>query len=294
MICIVGADGFFGSYITRLILDKSNSEELVLLNHNSPVFPFSSNKTDVPFELWNKDSIRNATEIISRYNDIKIIFLASVHNPDAVKKDPERAEFINTVCLERFLDSISGLNVKKLIYASSDTVYGESGDGHIFTEKDTPSPINIYGKQKLLAEEITLRHGFTVARFSYMCAPSLNPVKKHFFDEITATLSEGKEIKMLTDWIRPVLSYSTAAQIIYELLSGDSKERIINICADTAYSKYEIGLKAADFIGADPKLIIPCTKKDLGIFSERRADTILMDNSLLKSEINCDTIEFIL
>lgn len=292
MICVVGADGFFGSYITRLILEKKSDAKLVTLNHNSPVFDVSENKTDILFELHDKDSIKNAVKTLSCYNDIRILFLASVHNPDAVKKDPEKAEYINTVCYEYFLDAIKGLDVKKLIYASSDTVYGESRDGYVFSEKDTPSPINIYGKQKLLAEEITRKHNFTVARFSYMCAPSLTPRKKHFFDSVAETLSSGEKMPMLTDWIRPALSYSTSAEITYDLLLRDNDKKTINICSDTPYSKYDIGIKIAEHIGADKGLLIPCTKKELNIFSEKRADSIIIDNSLLKKITNRDTIEF--
>ncbi len=282
MICIVGADGFFGSYLQKHILSLSSDEHIIALNHSAPVFPASTNKTDILFELHDAHSAKKAAELISSYDNIKIIFLASVHNPDIVKKDPQRAEYINTVCYENFLKSISGADVKKLIYASSDTVYGESIDGYVFTEKDTPSPINIYGKQKLLAEEITKEYGFSIARYSYMCSPSITPRKKHFFDFIVQKLQNGEEISMLTDWVRPALSYKTAAEITYNFLMKDINESTVNICSDSALSKYDIGLLIAELTGADKKLVIPATKKELGIFSEKRADKIFMSNSLSK------------
>lgn len=282
MICIVGADGFFGSYFQKHILTSHPEEKLLCFNHTDKVFPDFPNKTDEFFELHNSDSVKQAAEILSGYHDIKILFLASVHNPDTVKKDPKKAEYINTVCYESFLKEISKLNIKKLVYSSSDTVYGESIDGHIFSEKDPTEPINIYGRQKLLAEEITHGYGFTVARYSYMCAPSVTAKKLHFFDEIASKLIKGEKVYMLTDWIRSSLSYQTAGEITYKLLMSDCEENTVNICADTPTSKYDIGIKIAEHIKCDPSLVIPCTMEELGIFTEKRANTILTDNALSK------------
>ena len=282
MICVVGADGFFGTYLQKYILSLPSHEHLVCLNHSSVFLPEADNKTDTRFELNDKDSIKKAVSLLSQFDDIKIIFLAAVHNPDIVKKAPQEAEFINTVCYENFLNELSGLNIKRLIYSSSDTVYGESINGHIFTEKDDTAPINIYGRQKLLAENITRKHGYTVSRYSYMCAPSLNADKKHFYDEVAKTLKNGEQVFMLTDWVRSALSYSTAAEITYKLALSDTKEPVINICSDEAVSKYEIGLRIAKTVGAKSSLVVPCTKKELGIFTEKRADDIIMSNALSK------------
>lgn len=291
MICIVGADGFFGSFMQRHILSKSSHPFLLCLNHSEAIFPEADNKADMGFELSDPESIARAAEVISSYSDVNILFLSSVHNPDAVKKDPERARYINTVCYENFLDTIKGADVTRLIYASSDTVYGESLDSHSFTELDSPSPINIYGEQKLMAEEITYRYNYQCARYSYMCAPSLISRKKHFFDELLSTLKRGEQIFMLTDWVRSSLSYSTAAELSYRLLLSDFTEKAVNICADSPTSKYDIGLMAAQHINAPSSLVVPCTSEELGIFSERRARDIITDNSLLKKLLSIDEIK---
>ncbi len=291
MLCIVGADGFFGTYLQKHILSLPSHEHILAFNHTTSVFPEADNKTDTQLELWDNDSIKRAADVLSRYEDIKILFLASRHNPDAVKKNPEGAKYINTVCYERFLEAIKDLDVKKLIYSSSDTVYGESKNGYVFTENDTPSPINIYGEQKLAAENITRKYGFSVARYSYMTSPSLTGRKKHFFDEIASTLSRGEQVFMLTDWVRSALSYKTAAEITYNFLLQDNTEEILNICSDTPTSKYDIGLKIAEFVGADKALVIPCKKEELGIFTEKRADDIILSNAKMKALCNTGNIE---
>lgn len=282
MICIVGADGFFGSYMQQHILSSGVTQPVLCLNHASSTNIFSSDFINLQFDLHDTDSVLRAADALSGHSDIRILFLACVHNPDIIKKDPLKAEYINTVCYEKFLNAIKGADVRRLIYASSDTVYGESQQGHIFTENDVPAPINIYGRQKLMAEEITHRHGFSAARYSYMYGNSLTDRKKHFFDEICSSLRSGKDVRMLTDWVRHSLSYSDAAEITYRMLLSDDDVKTVNICADAPESKFELGLKAAEYTGADPSLVIPCTSSELGIFTEKRANEIFMSNTLAK------------
>lgn len=283
MICIVGADGFFGSYMQQHILTQTDVNTTVCLNHCDNSFSVNPFVLNAQFELWDNDSIKKAAALLSVYSDIRILFLASAHNPDIVKKDPDKAQYINTVCYERFLNEISGLDIRKLVYASSDTVYGESIDGYAFSEDDTPAPINIYGKQKLMAEEITYKYGYTAARYSYMCAPSLINRKRHFFDEISEKLQKGEKIYMLTDWVRSALSYKSASEITYRLLLSNTEEKTVNICGDTPVSKYDIGIKAAEYAGADTSLVVPCTMDELNIFTEKRAKEIIMSNKLSKA-----------
>lgn len=290
VICVVGADGFFGSYFIRHILESCD-EKIVALNHKQAVFPDKDNLVNIDFELSDKLSIEKAVKLLSNYDDIKILFLAAVHSPDIIKKNPENALYINTVCYEEFLKSIKELPVTKLFYASSDTVYGESIDGFSFSEKDTPKPINLYGEQKLQAEKITLNYGFTVIRYSALCGASLTTRKKHFYDIVTDSLFQNKSFSLLTDWRRPALSYKDAAKITYTLLNTDFSENIINVCSDRIYSKYEIGVAIAEKEKFSKQLLIPATKKELGVFSEIRADDIYMDNSLMKRLLNISSLE---
>lgn len=290
MFCVIGADGFLGSYFIRHILENSD-EKIAALNHKEAVFPDSAQLTNMIFELSDEKSIKKAADLLSDFTDIKILFLAAVHNPDIVKKDPDNALYINTVCYNRFLESIKELDVTKLYYASSDTVYGESIDGYSFTEKDTPAPVNIYGEQKLQAEKITLKHGFSVIRYSALCGVSLTSRKNHFCDMVVNSVSEGKEFFLLTDWRRPALSYKDAAEITYRLFCKDISENIINICSDRIYSKYEIGLKLCEHGNFSKELLVPATKDELGVFSENRADDIYMDNSLIKSLLRINSLE---
>lgn len=287
MYCIAGADGFFGAYLQRALLAKG--ERVIALNHHAPVFPKEENVLNLPFELTDPESIKTAAGLLRRERDIRLIWLIAEHAPDKVKADPARAARINRELYADFLTAISGCDIRALFYSSSDTVYGESRDGKVFTEEDAPAPINAYGQQKAEAEEITLAQGFSVARFAYLFAPSLTH-KRHFFDEITDKLRAGEKVDMFTDFIRSSLPYPTAAEYLLRLTETETAHRIFNVCADEPTSKYDIGLYAARLCGADPALVVPSLGKEAGVFTETRAEAIVMSNARLKRTVGEDGV----
>ena len=287
MYCIAGADGFFGAYLQRALLEQG--EEIVALNHQAPVFPENKNVVNLSFELTDPACVKQAAELLRRERDIRLIWLIAEHAPDKVKADPARAARINRELYRDFLTAVSGCDITKLFYSSSDTVYGESRDGKVFTEEDGPAPINAYGQQKAEAEEITLAQGFSVARFSYMFAPSLTR-KRHFFDQITDKLRAGEKVDMFTDFIRSSIPYPTAAEDLLRLTKTETDDRIFNVCADEPTSKYDIGLYAARLCGADPALVVPSLGKEAGVFTETRAEAIIMSNARLKRTVGEDGV----
>ena len=286
MFCIAGADGFFGAYIQKYLV--SRGERVLALNHKKAVFPDSPCVENLSFELTSDTDLKALKNRLRGEEDIKLVYLIAAHSPDFVKAEPEKAFYINSEAYKNFLDKLSGCDIKKLYYASSDTVYGENKNDIPFDESTPPSPVNLYGEHKAHAERITLENGFSVARFPYMFAPSVT-YKKHFFDGITEKLRAGERIFMFTDYIRSSLTYPTAAQYLCRLIDTDTDEKIFNVCADEPTSKYDIGLYAAKLCGADEKLVVPCLSTQSGVFTEKRAGTLTMSNKKLKAVLGVDT-----
>lgn len=291
MICVVGADGFFGTYISQSVINSFPDETLVCLDHSDTCEQNTDKVTHKRLELSDSSSIDSAIMHLSSYDDIRIIFTAASHNPDIIKSDPGKASYINGECYESFLSKLKGLPVKKLIYTSSDTVYGESRNSYAFKEDDTLAPINIYGEHKKRAEEITKKYSFSIARYSYLCAPSVTAKKKHFFDTVASSLKKGEKVFMLTDWVRSAINYKDAADITLRYLFDSRDINVLNIASDEALSKYDIGIRIAEYTGADTDLIIPCTSDELGIFTEKRANVLITDNSLMKKLGFSDSIK---
>lgn len=286
MYCLAGADGFFGSYILKEL--NRHGEKVLALDHRASCCERNALTEHMPFELTDENclcSLKNRLETAGE--SVTVIYLIASHNPDFVRKDPEKAAEVNSVSYRRFLETAASCGVKRLYFASSDTVYGEDRFGRPFSEEDKRQPVNVYGRHKQAAEDLTAGYGFTVCRFPYMFAPSLCG-KKHFFDLVTEDLKIGKPVEMFSDYVRSSLSYPKAAELLYRLTQTESVHRVFNICADEPTSKYDIGMLAAERIQADTSLVRAVPMACSSVFTEKRASVLTMSNRRLKETLSTD------
>lgn len=289
MYLIIGANGFLGSTIISEIL--KNSSDFIIAT--SRTYKESDNKRLkwIKFDI-NLDSPKLEDYFYNvNFENLKVIFLAAYHNPDLVEKNKEIAWETNILSLVKFLNA--NPKIKYFIYPSSDSVYGESINNYHFKECDVTNPLNLYGYQKLIAERIVNSYGFSVIRFPFLFGPSSSLGKKHFFDLIKSNLEKNTEIFMFEDYIRSVIDFETASNLLIRILEEqiDNLPRILNISSDYDLSKYDIGKIIAEKLNVDMKLVIPIKQSESnGIFSVKRSNVTLLDNTLLKNLLKIDKI----
>ena len=293
MYLVIGGSGFFGSYIIKSTLNKTN--EIVLATSRNIESKENSERLNwIQFDISDDNSIDKLLKQISDKKDLKIIILAAYHNPDLVEANPQVAWDINVTYLSKLINRLKF--AKKIFYSSTDSVYGNSINGYRFKEEDKLNPVNIYGKNKCAAEAIIIWSGFNVVRFPFLIAPSLVKDKKHFYDKITEELKKGNKIQMLSDSYRSSLNFATASNLLIKLIETDKEiPQILNICGDNSYSKYDIGLLLAQKLGVSEKLVESISIKEYkSIFKTPRAISTLMDNSKLKQILNIDKVDLVL
>lgn len=134
-----------------------------------------------------------------------------------------------------------------------------------------------------------------MVRFPFLIAPSLVPGRPHFYDRIVDDLRNGRTVEMFSDSYRSSLSFATAADLTIDLAERtDLRDlpSVINICGDRALSKYDVGLMIAEKLGVSRDLVKPVRIADHAeIFRTARANSTIMDNSLLKSILDLDKVE---
>ncbi len=285
MYVVVGARGFLGSYIVRSVL-KDTTEDVLAIARNVEGMPSDDRVRWASCDVTDGDDVRRLNEGYLRQNeDNKIVYLAAYHHPDEVEKNPRLAWDTNVTSLSRFLNTAE--NVVRFFYPSTDSVYGDSVDGHHFLETDALAPVNRYGRQKCAAEAMVTAYGYNVVRFPFLIAPSLAPGKKHFYDVIAATLKAGEPMEMFADSYRSALDFGQAAELTVRLMElPEAAPAIVNVCGDEDLSKYDIGLRIADKLGVSRELVKPISiNGGSGIFQAKRAASTLMDNGLLKKTL---------
>lgn len=289
MVLIVGASGFLGSYLIRELLGRGE-EQIIAASRSGTAYIRDKRIHPLAFDVTQSAQIDALARSVGSLGPITVYYLAAMHHPDAVEKDPLRAQQVNVDALGRFMSGIE--NIARLYYTSSDTVYGEGSVGHRFRESEPLSPINEYGRSKARAEQAVSANHFTSFRLPLLIGPSLVPGKSHFYDTVAQTLREGGSMVMFTDFIRSALDYATAARLMVSVdCCGKQVPRLLNLSGDKALSKYDIGLIIADKTGISRDRIIPGISAQQDAFEVRRARSIVLDNSLLKSLLDIPEIQ---
>ena len=291
MYILIGATGFLGTYVERELLSLTE-EEIVSVGRNFP-----SNKDysygRITKKVCDITNLGDVKKLSVQYPEKKkVIFLAAYHNPDLVEQNRELAWEINIVALARFLNVLK--NVECLFYISTDAVYGNSTENKLFIEDDRLEPVNEYGRQKKLAEEIVLTYGYNVVRYPFLIGPSLISKKKHFYDKLVEDLNLGISIQMFEDSYRSSLDFATAARLLVWILKKYNNQcpKVMNICGDQALSKYDIGMMIAKKNNADLELVKKIRMDDFNtIFATKRAKTTLMSNDRVKRYLGLDSIK---
>lgn len=288
MILIVGC-GYLGNYLAEEIL-KNTDELLAVTSRNTEKISLPPSVQCVYCDVRDIESVRRLNSLC-RGEELTVFYLAACHNVDYVYENPEKAREINVQGLRNFIEAVP--NIKKLFFASTDCVYGEGqGLSYKFSENSPLNPINEYGRQKIEAENIALANGYAVLRLPFMLGPSLGG-KPHFYDRIYSALANSEKIELIDGMERSAISFSQAAEFMFSLSLLESVPQIINVCADETLSKYEIGCLIAERTGICKESIKRISEEEgKRFFKDERASFVSMDNSLLKSLLNIEKIQW--
>jgi len=231
-IIITGGCGFIGSSLTDFLINKGY--EIYIIDN------FSNNKITKPNKKskFYKIDIRNIDEINKIKNVHAIIHLAAIADI-LISKDNEKKYFNNNLKgFQDVLNFCSNNKIKKLIFASSASVYGNK-DKTAVKEHQSLDPGHYYAYSKLIGENMLKLYSkinkfdYTILRFFNIYGPKSNAVISTFLakklqkKKITI-FGNGKQkrdflyIDDLCDAILKVLENKKAKNETYNLGSGKS------------------------------------------------------------------------
>lgn len=290
MYIVIGANGFVGSYVIHNLL-KTTNEEIIALGYG---IAESENRRVCTrnCDITNPESVKEIAELLEDKGEVKAVYLAAYHHPDEVKANPRLAWNVNITSLSYFLNAMP--RFKCLFYASTEMVYGSCELDHRLRETDPLLPVNVYGRHKVVAESIVLGYGYNVVRFPFLIGKSLLPGRKHFYDEIVQTVRNGRPMEMFADAYKTALDFDTATELLVQLMEvfSDDMPKVLNVSGDDVLSKYEIGLQIVRKNGLNDEMVVPIRlQDDRKIFTEKRADCTLLDNSLLKKTLHINAVK---
>ena len=149
-ILVTGGAGYKGVKLTSKLLSQGY-DVTVLDNFMYGFEPFLHLVEHENLKVLKSD-IRNKIDSIGEYD--VIFHLAGLSGFPACSANPSSAQLINVEATRQLVNSLSRNQL--LIYASTTSFYGKSGDK--CTENTPVDPVSHYGKTKYMAEQIVMDH----------------------------------------------------------------------------------------------------------------------------------------
>jgi dTDP-4-dehydrorhamnose reductase len=242
-IVITGANGMLGSSLCR---QYHNEHEVHAFHRDKRCYTNS-------FENYSLDLL-DFNQVQALFNQINpdiVIHCAGLTSVDRCEIEPELAVATNVTVSENIAKACC--DKIKLIYISSDQVYGET-EFHSETN-ELLQPLNQYGKTKLLGERKIqeLCTGYLILRTNiFWYNVKLGRISSA--EWIYKTIKNQEGIRLFSDYTFSPISTVCLGNMIFQLLVADFSG-IINVGSSAPCSKYEFGLQLAKEFDFDPSFI---------------------------------------
>ncbi|HEY9873959.1 MAG TPA: NAD(P)-dependent oxidoreductase [Candidatus Obscuribacterales bacterium] len=260
---ITGASGFLGWNLCQLA-----KQEWEVYG------TYFSHTVEIPGVTLLKIDLTDFQEIKRIFSEIQpaaVIHTAAQSSPNFCQSYPEISHSINVTAS----CNIAGLCADYSIpcaFTSTDLVF--NGLNAPYKETDSVSPVNLYGEQKVMAEEGMLqRYPMTaVCRMPLMfgIAP---PTATSFMQPFIQTLREAKELSLFTDEFRTPVSGTTAAKGL--LLALEKVHDRIHLGGKERVSRYDFGRLLVEVLQLPAAGLKSCLQKDVKMSAPRPPDVSL-------------------
>ena len=274
---VVGASGLLGHDVCLLLRDRYKMTG-TYLDHPLDIEGVESKRLDISSEEGVKGCLEDVRPDV-------LLLCAAMTGVDACEDEPDLADELNNLAVERFVGHLDGTPTK-LVCVSTDYVF-DGGKGSPYVETDSTAPSSVYGRSKLLGERAALaREGALVVRVSSIWGPDPRAGRRSFASWVLQSLEEGKSIELFTDQRVTPTYTGSFARALPEMLERDLEGIYHLACAD-CMTRYESGQVLARVFDLDAGLISKTTLEGAGLKAQRPSNSCL-DVSKLEAALGRD------
>ncbi len=241
-ILVTGSSGFIGYHLTRELLKKNN--QVIGIDNNNNYYSNVIKKNRLKklknyknffFKKLNIVDKKKLEKIFIKYKPSIVFHLAGQPGVLYSLKNPGIYLTNNVKATDSICKISKKYNVKKFIFGSSSSVYG---DQKIFPIKETfkTNPKNPYAKTKLKSEKIVISKfknsstKYLIFRFFTVYGPLGRP--DMFIHKLLNSIKSGKKIKLYNNGLnfRDFTYVEDVVKILIRSLKIDRLNKTMNIC----------------------------------------------------------------
>jgi len=223
-ILITGGCGFIGSWFISNFSNKYNIKVLDTMFFND------KSKLHSQADYIQKD-IRNIESKDLDGVEI-VVHMAELSNDPLGEINSDLTKEINVMGTQKLLKICEKSNVKKFVYMSSCSVYGDSGDLYA-SEKSPVNPLTNYAKAKIKNEKLLLENEYNfqikILRNATAFGYSKNTRSDLVINDLTLNAVGLNKINVLSDGTprRPFVHIGDISRFIDYLITYDNSQRLL-------------------------------------------------------------------
>jgi dTDP-4-dehydrorhamnose reductase len=244
-VLIIGARGFLGSYAVEA---ASPEAEIVRGDRNN------TEAGGVAMDIRDASSVNEA---FASVRPDGVLLLAAMADIDRCEAQPEEAYAVNVRGAENVARACARSGAR-LVFASTGAVF--DGRKHGYGEGDEVSPISVYGKTKVEAEEMVrnLVPSAAIVRLSLVVGWARRRGTNSILDTLRERWNAGKPVSFPVNETRNPIEAGYAAEAMAALLLEHRDAcGIYHAGASDTISRYELGCCLAARMGVPEDLVRP-------------------------------------
>lgn len=254
---IIGANGFTGRRILQH-LSSQGKYELTGCSLHEDIQP-ADHYRYVQADINNHPAI---ARLIDEVHPAIVINASALSVPDYCESHHEEAHATNVLAVEHIARCCEKAG-SRFIHLSTDFVF-DGKKGELYTEEDTPSPVNYYGLSKYQGELAVAANcsNYANVRVVVVYGKALPGQHGNILQLVKNRLQAGQEIRVVSDQYRtPTWVQDIAVGV--EKLMHTTQSGIWHISGGECLSIADIAYRVADYFKLDRSLILPVTTEEM-------------------------------
>lgn len=235
MYLIIGASSFIGRHLYKYCTDQGINAVGTYFNH-----PYHEGW--VKFDLCSGDLKEICRESFQdKYPDAVIICGADT-SIDHCKNNEIASNQVNVEGTKRILGQAEELGLK-CVFLSSEAVF--DGRKGMYTERDLPNPVTLYGRQKLQIEQYIIKNMKNYLIFRISRAVGSSYEEPDIFQEFYHKIRNCEEIECLKDQSFCVTEVDDIAEMIVKSIEKNING-LYHLSSSNYISRYELAVRYAE------------------------------------------------